>query len=79
MKHAGFLIINVQIDFWNLGIQLNFFLPTKLLVEKTKCAEDLLFLMRKIDTKAYFLFLKYILNQFNAFNAFFQETRIETN
>jgi len=34
--------------------------------------------MRKVDTKAYFLFLKYILNEFNAFNAFFQglETRI---
>jgi len=33
--------------------------------------------MRKVDTKAYFLFLKYILNKFNAFNAFFQgETRI---
>jgi len=32
--------------------------------------------MRKVDTKAYFLFLKYILNEFNAFNAFFQGTRI---
>jgi len=34
--------------------------------------------MRKVDTKAYFLFFKYILNEFNAFNAFFQglETRI---
>jgi hypothetical protein len=28
--------------------------------------------MRKVDVKAYFLFFKYILNEFNAFNAFFQ-------
>jgi len=54
------------------------FLTEQVVSEKTKCAEDLLFLMRKIDTKAYFLFLKYILNEFNAFNTFLQglETRI---
>jgi len=46
--------------------------------EKTKFGEYLLSVMENIDIKAYFLFLKYVLNFFNAFNAFFQavETRI---
>lgn len=46
--------------------------------EKSKSGEHLLSLMENVDTKAYFLFLKYILNFFNSFNAFFQaiETRI---
>jgi len=35
-------------------------------------------MMNNVEMKAYFLFLKYVLNFFNTFNAFFQalETRI---
>ena len=46
--------------------------------EKTMSGENLLSIMSNVETKAYFLFLKYILNFFNTFNAFFQasETRI---
>lgn len=46
--------------------------------EKTKSEEYLLSLRGNVDIKAYFLFMKYVLNLFNTFNAFFQahETRI---
>lgn len=46
--------------------------------EKNRTAEYLLSLIENVDTKAYFLLLKYILHFFNFFNAFFQahETRI---
>ncbi|KYN12429.1 hypothetical protein ALC57_15396 [Trachymyrmex cornetzi] len=42
------------------------------------CDTCYLCIMSKIETKAYFLFLKYALNYFNQFNAYFQasETRI---
>ncbi|EZA46423.1 hypothetical protein X777_00172, partial [Ooceraea biroi] len=54
------------------------FLNEMVVSEKTKSGEYLLSLMNNVDTKAYFLFLKYVLNCFNSFNAFFQahETRI---
>lgn len=46
--------------------------------KQTTSAEYLLSVMENVETKAYFLFLQYFLNFFNAFNAFFQaaETRI---
>lgn len=46
--------------------------------DKTKSAEDLLSMMDNVELRAYFLFLKYVLNYFNSFNAYFQstETRI---
>lgn len=54
------------------------FLIDMAVIEKNEMGEDLLSIMQNIDTKAYLLFLKYILNLFNTFNAFFQavETRI---
>lgn len=54
------------------------FLNEMVVCDKTKSAEPLLACMINVETKAYFLFLKYILNYFNSFNAFFQaiETRI---
>ncbi|EZA46934.1 hypothetical protein X777_00536, partial [Ooceraea biroi] len=49
-----------------------------IITEKSKSGEYLLSIMQNVDTKAYFLFLHYILNFFNIFNAYFQaeETRI---
>jgi len=46
--------------------------------EKTNYGEYLLSMMDNVEMKAHFLFLKYVLNFFNAFNAFCQalETRI---
>lgn len=46
--------------------------------KKIKSAQYLLFMMSNIEMKAYFLFLKYILHFFSAFNTFFQsaETKI---
>lgn len=57
---------------------LSYFLNEMVVSEKIKSAEYLLQTMNEVDTKAYFLFLKYILNYFNSFNAFFQaeETRV---
>lgn len=57
---------------------IKYFLNETILSEKTKCGEDILCEMQKVDTKAYLLFLKYILHFFNTFNTFFQavETRI---
>ena len=54
------------------------FLNEMVVSEKTKSGEYLLSLIQNVDLKAYFLFLKYVLNFFNAFNAFFQaiETKI---
>jgi len=54
------------------------FLTEMVVSEKTKSGEYLLSIMQNIDMKAYLLFLKYILNFLNTFNAFFQavETRI---
>ncbi|XP_076247752.1 uncharacterized protein LOC143187402 [Calliopsis andreniformis] len=42
---------------------------------KNDTADNLLRDIKKIETKAYLLFLKYILNYFNSFNAFFQTRR----
>ncbi|EZA60855.1 hypothetical protein X777_13057 [Ooceraea biroi] len=54
------------------------FLNEIIITEKSKSGEYLLSIMQNVDTKAYFLFLHYILNFFNIFNAYFQaeETRI---
>ncbi|XP_066598916.1 zinc finger protein 862-like [Prorops nasuta] len=54
------------------------FLREMVVCEKTTSAQELLSIVENVDIKAYFLFLKYVLNLFNAFNAFFQsyETRV---
>ncbi|EZA56783.1 SCAN domain-containing protein [Ooceraea biroi] len=54
------------------------YLEKMVIKDKTKSGENLLFMMYDIKMKAYFLFQKYILKFFNAFNVFFQatETRI---
>lgn len=54
------------------------FLQETVLNDKIKSEEYLLSLMDNLETKAYFLFLKYILDFFNSFKIFFQsvETRI---
>lgn len=54
------------------------FLNEMVVSDKTKSGKILLSMMDNVEIKAYFFFLKYILNFFNAFNAFFQsaETRI---
>ncbi|XP_018359735.1 PREDICTED: uncharacterized protein LOC108758979, partial [Trachymyrmex cornetzi] len=54
------------------------FLQEAVVSEKTKSAENLLSIMNNVETKAYFLFLEYVLNFFNQFNAYFQasQTRI---
>ncbi|KAL6419177.1 hypothetical protein ACFW04_014054 [Cataglyphis niger] len=48
------------------------------IVDQPKSAKHLLSIMENVNIKAYFLFLKYVLNFLNQFNAFFQviETRI---
>lgn len=57
---------------------IKYFLHEMVVNENTKSGQHLLSLMTNVNIKAYFLFLKYILNLFNSFNAFFQaiETRI---
>ncbi|XP_070529959.1 zinc finger protein 862-like [Cardiocondyla obscurior] len=57
---------------------IQYFLHDMVVNEKSKSAEYLLSLMINVETKEYFLFLKYILNVFNTFNAYFQaaETKI---
>jgi len=57
---------------------IKYFLNEMVVSEKTKSGENVLSLMNNIDIKAYFLFLRYVLHFFNAFNTFFQahETRI---
>lgn len=57
---------------------IKYFLNEMVMSDKVKSGEYLLSLMENVEIKAYFLFLKYVLNFFNSFNAFFQahETRI---
>lgn len=57
---------------------IRYFLQEMVVSDKTKSAEDLLSMMDNVELRAYFLFLKYVLNYFNSFNAYFQstETRI---
>ncbi|KYQ59056.1 hypothetical protein ALC60_01891 [Trachymyrmex zeteki] len=59
------------LEYWDM---VKNFLETK----STRAASNLLFTMCMVETKAYFLFLKYVLSFFNAFNTFFQtlETQI---
>jgi len=72
---SRYLCIERLLESWDT---IQYFLNEIVITEKTKSGEYLLSIMSNVDTKAYFLFLKYILNFFNAFNAFFQalETRI---
>lgn len=64
------------LECWNT---IELFLREIVITEKTKSGEKLLSEMQNPDVKGYLLFLKYILNFFNSFNAFFQsvETRIQ--
>ncbi|KAL6418864.1 hypothetical protein ACFW04_014212 [Cataglyphis niger] len=57
---------------------IKYFLNETVVNDQSKSAEHLLSIMENVDTKVYFLFLKYVLNFLNQFNAFFQaiETRI---
>ncbi|EZA62160.1 hypothetical protein X777_06109, partial [Ooceraea biroi] len=50
------------------------FLQEMVVSEKCKSAIHLLSMIDNVELKAYFLFLKYVLHFFNAFNAFFQST-----
>jgi len=72
---SRYLCIERLLESWDT---IQYFLNEIVITEKTKSGEYLLSIMSNVETKAYFLFLKYILNFFNAFNAFFQavETRI---
>jgi len=47
------------------------FLHEAVISEKTKAAENLLSIINNVETKAYFLFLKHVLNFFNQFNIYF--------
>ncbi|XP_066583780.1 protein FAM200A-like [Prorops nasuta] len=60
---------------WNSIVN---FLREMVVSENSKTAQDLLSTVENVDTKAYFLFLKFVLNYFNSFSAYFQtrETRV---
>lgn len=72
---SHYLCIDRVLESWNT---IKHFLIEMTVSEKTKSGEYLLIIMENVETKAYFLFLKYALNLFNSFNAFFQahETKI---
>lgn len=72
---SHYLCVERLLESWDT---IKHFLTEFVVSEKTTAGEYLLSLMGNVELKAYFLFLKYILNLFNAFNAFFQalETRI---
>jgi len=63
--------------FWKYWDTIKYFLHEADVSEKTKATENLS-IMNNVETKAYFLFLEYVLNFFNQFNAYFQasQTRI---
>ncbi|KYN07742.1 hypothetical protein ALC62_01253 [Cyphomyrmex costatus] len=69
---SHYICVEKFVKYWN-AIQI--FLQTTV---RTRSANNVLFIMSIIEIKAYFLFLKYVLNFFNAFNIFFEtlETRI---
>jgi len=72
---SHYLCIERLLESWDT---IKYFLTEMVVSEKTNSGEYLLSMMDNVEMKAYFLFLKYVLNFFNAFNAFFQalETRI---
>ncbi|CAL1678897.1 unnamed protein product [Lasius platythorax] len=72
---SHYLCIKRLLEYWDT---IKYSLTEMIVSEKTNSREYLLSMMNNVEIKAYFLFLKYILNFFNAFNAFFQasETRI---
>ncbi|EFN72092.1 Zinc finger protein KIAA0543, partial [Camponotus floridanus] len=72
---SHYLCIDRLLELWD---SIKYFLNEIVVSEKTKSGEYLLSLMENVNIKAYYLFLKYVLNFFNSFNAFFQahETRI---
>jgi len=72
---SHYLCIKKLLESWDT---IKYRLTEIIVNEKTKTGEYLLFMMDNVEMKAYFLFLKYILNFFNTFNVFFQalETRI---
>lgn len=72
---SHYLCIKRLLESWDT---IKYRLSEVIVNEKTKTGEYLLLMMDNVEMKAYFLFLKYILNFFNTFNVFFQatETRI---
>ena len=67
--------IDRLLESWDI---IKYFLSETIVSEKSKSGQYLLSVMENVETKAYLLFLKYVLNFFNSFNAFFQahQTRI---
>ena len=55
-----------------IGPPIRYFLYEIVVSEKAGPAKDLLSIMDNVKTKAYFLFLQYILDFFNKFYAHFQ-------
>lgn len=72
---SHYTYVEKLLESWNAIEQ---FLKEMSMNDKTKSAEYLLSLMGNLEVKAYFLFLKYVLDFFNSFITFFQstETRI---
>ncbi|KYN07743.1 hypothetical protein ALC62_01254 [Cyphomyrmex costatus] len=69
---SRYICVEKFLKYWDA---IKIFLETTV---RTRSANNVLFIMSIIEIKAYFLFLKYVLNFFNAFNIFFEtlETRI---
>ena len=72
---SRYFCVERLLEYWDT---IRYFLYEIVVSEKAGPAKDLLSIMDNIETKAYFLFLQYILDLFNKFNAHFQslETRI---
>jgi len=70
-----YLCIDKFLESWDT---IKHFFNDIIVSERTKSGKHLLSVMENVDIKAYFLFLKYVLNFFNSFNAFLQavKTRI---
>ncbi|KAG5328555.1 SCND3 protein, partial [Acromyrmex heyeri] len=72
---SRYFCVERLLEYWDT---IRYFLYEIVVSEKAGPAKDLLFIMDNVETKAYFLFLQYILDLFNKFNAHFQslQTRI---
>ncbi|KAG5340317.1 SCND3 protein, partial [Acromyrmex heyeri] len=72
---SRYFCVERLLEYWDT---IRYFLYEIVISEKAGPAKDLLFIMDNVETKAYFLFLQYILDLFNKFNGHFQslETRI---
>ncbi|KAL6421413.1 hypothetical protein ACFW04_014198 [Cataglyphis niger] len=70
-----YFCIDRVLESWD---SIKYFFNEMVMNDKTKSGKYLLSLIKNVDIRAYYLFLKYVLNFFNSFNAFFQahETRV---